>query len=116
MTPTHEAVAYYHDLLAAKDLIESSRAMLDEGLERAKLVCAGRRLSPYLRPHFISEDDFARVCRVSETIWSAIEKVKDAAIANPGFLTELGLTEREHELVAIDPGYRAVSPTARLDS
>ncbi|MCA1815323.1 MAG: hypothetical protein LC746_02740, partial [Acidobacteria bacterium] len=27
-----------------------------------------------------------------------------------------GLTEIERELVAIDPGYRAVSPTARLDS
>src|SRR5260370_40958966 len=29
---------------------------------------------------------------------------------------DLGLSQIERELIAIDPGYRAVSPTARLDS
>jgi hypothetical protein len=55
-----EAVARYHDLLADTDLAESSRALLDEGLEKAKLIFGGRRLSPYLRPHFVSETDFTR--------------------------------------------------------
>ena len=111
-----EAVARYHDLLANKDLAESSRALLDEGLEKAKLIFGGRRLSPYLRPHFVSEEDFARICQICETVWSAIQKVKDAAVADPNIVDDLGLTEIERELVAIDPGYVAVSPTARLDS
>jgi uncharacterized circularly permuted ATP-grasp superfamily protein len=111
-----EAVARYHDLLANQDLAESSRALLDEGLEKAKLIFGGRRLSPYLRPHFVSEDDFAHICRICETVWSAIQKVKDAAVADPNIVDDLGLTETERELVAIDPGYVAVSPTARLDS
>lgn len=111
-----DAVAYYHDLLNQDDLAESSRAMLDEGLERARLIFGGRRLSPYLRPHFVTETDFAKVTRVCETIWSAIQKVKDAAVEDDGLLKELGLTGKERELVAIDPGYREVSPTARLDS
>jgi len=111
-----EAVARYHDLLADKDLAEASRALLDEGLENAKLIFGGRRLSPYLRPHFVSEEDFARICRICETVWSAIQKVKDAAVADPNIVDDLGLTEIERELVAIDPGYGAVSPTARLDS
>ena len=111
-----EAVARYHDLLANKDLAEASRALLDEGLENAKLIFGGRRLSPYLRPHFVSEEDFARICRICETVWSAIQKVKDAAVADPNIVDDLGLTEIERELVAIDPGYGAVSPTARLDS
>ncbi len=111
-----EAVSKYHDLLTKGDLAETSRAMLDDGLERSKLIFGGRRLSPYLRPHFVTEDDFARITRVCETVWNAIEKVKDAAIANPFLLDELGLTEIERDLVSIDPGYRAVSPTARLDS
>ncbi|HKR15514.1 MAG TPA: hypothetical protein VJT15_25830 [Pyrinomonadaceae bacterium] len=97
-------------------MAERSRVMLDEGLERAKLVFGGRRLSPYLRPHFVREDDFARICRICETVWSAIQKVKDAAVANPKIVDDLGLTEIERELVAIDPGYTAVSPTSRLDS
>ncbi|HZT57122.1 MAG TPA: hypothetical protein VFA21_00705 [Pyrinomonadaceae bacterium] len=111
-----EAVEFYHQLLEEGDVAESSRRMLDEGLERAKLIFGGRRLSPYLRPHFVTEDDFARVTRVCETVWSAIEKVKDAAVADERIVDELGLTEIERELVRIDPGYRAVSPTARLDS
>jgi len=56
------------------------------------------------------------VTHVCETVWNAIEKVKDAAVADLSLLDELGLTEIERELAQIDPGYHAVSPTARLDS
>jgi hypothetical protein len=111
-----EAVEFYHQLLDEGDVAESTRRMLDEGLERTKLIFGGRRLSPYLRPHFVTEEDFARVCRICETVWGAIQKVKDAAVENEEMVDELGLTEIERELVQIDPGYRAVSPTARLDS
>lgn len=111
-----EAVARYHDLLANQDLAENSRATLDQGLERAKLIFGGRRLSPYLRPHFVTETDFERICRICETVWSAIQKVKDAAVDDDQIVADLGLTDIERELVAIDPGYKAVSPTARLDS
>ena len=111
-----EAVEFYHQLLREGEVAESSRRMLDEGLERARLIFGGRRLSPYLRPHFVTEEDFARVTRVCETVWSAIQKVKDAAVEDESLVDELGLTGIERELVAIDPGYRAVSPTARLDS
>jgi hypothetical protein len=111
-----EAVARYHDLLKDHDLAESSRAMLDEGLERARLIFGGRRLSPYLRPHFVTETDFARICEICETVWSAIQKVKDAAIDDHSLVNDLGLTQIERELIAIDPGYVAVSPTSRLDS
>ena len=111
-----EAVARYHDLLKNQELSESSRATLDEGLERAKLIFGGRRLSPYLRPHFVTESDFARITQICETVWSAIQKVKDAAVEDERIVDRLGLTGIERELVAIDPGYKAVSPTARLDS
>jgi hypothetical protein len=112
----HDAITLYHDLLTENDLAQSSRTMLDEGLERAKLIFGGRRLSPYLRPHFVTETDFARITRICETIWGAIQKVKDAAVKDASLLDELGITEKEKELVAIDPGYTEVSPTARLDS
>src|SRR5262249_22556654 len=112
----NEAVAHYHELLKDEELAKSSLAMLDEGLDRAKLIFGGRRLSPYLRPHFVSEEDFAQVVRVCETVWRTIEKVKNAAVEDESLLDELGVSEIERELVKIDPGYRFVSPTARLDS
>ena len=112
----NDAVSRYHDLLHDATLADSSRVMLDEGLEKSKLIFGGRRLSPYLRPHFVTEVDFARIVSVCETVWSAIQKVKDAAIVDPSIVNDLGVTEFERELISIDPGYRAVSPTARLDS
>src|SRR5438105_3265458 len=111
-----EAARYYHVLLNEKELAESYLALIDAGLERSKLMFGGRRRSPYLRPHFVSEDDFAQVIHVWETVWRAIQKVKDAAVANNALLDKLGLSETERELAQIFPGYRAVSPTARLDS
>jgi uncharacterized circularly permuted ATP-grasp superfamily protein len=112
----NDAVSRYHDLLRDKTLAEASRTMLDEGLEESKLIFGGRRLSPYLRPHFVTEEDFARIRRICETVWSAIEKVKDAAIEDDSIVVDLGVTDVERDLISIDPGYRAVSPTARLDS
>jgi hypothetical protein len=111
-----DAVKRYHELLRDRELAESSRAMLDEGLERAKLIFGGRRLSPYLRPHFVSENEFAMIQVACETVWLAIQKVKDAAIVDDSILVDLGITEVERDLISIDPGYVAVSPTARLDS
>ena len=111
-----EAVARYHDLLNDQNLAETSRSMLDEGLERARLVFGGRPLSPYLRPHFVSEHDFRRITTICETVWSAIQKVKDAALSDPSIIDDLGITEVERDLVSINPGYKAVSPTSRLDS
>jgi len=111
-----EAVAHYHKLLEDFDLAESSRLALDEGLEGARLIFGGRRLTPYLRPHFVTEADWRRVVTICETVWSALQKVKDAAIGNDEMLNELGITEIEKDLVAIDPKYKQVSPNARLDS
>jgi uncharacterized circularly permuted ATP-grasp superfamily protein len=111
-----EAVAYYHQLLEDVDLAESSRKELDDGLERTRLIFGGRRLTPYLRPHFVTESDWQRVTKICETIWSALQKVKDAAVKSDEILNELGITDIERELVAIDPKYAQVSPTARLDS
>src|SRR5436190_4254139 len=110
------AVAYYHQLLNDESLAAESFRILHDGLEHNKLIFGGRPLSPYLRPHFITRSDWSRVKATCETIWSALQKVKDAAVQDDAILDELGITEVEKELVKIDPGYKQVSPTARLDS
>ncbi len=111
-----EAVAYYHGLLDDEELAAASYKMLNEGLESKRLIFGGRPLSPYLRPHFITAADWERIKQICETIWSALQKVKDAAVRDDAILDELGISEIEKELVKIDPGYSQVSPTARLDS
>ena len=111
-----EAVAYYHDLLQDEGLAAESFRILQEGQEHNKLIFGGRPLSPYLRPHFITTVDWDRVKFACETIWGALQKVKDAAVRDDALLDELGITDIEKQLVKIDPGYSQVSPTARLDS
>lgn len=111
-----DAVSHYHELLADAALAEESRRTLDAGLEDAKLIFGGRRLSPYLRPHFVLASDWSRVTRICETLWGAIGKVKDAALADDAVLDYLGIHGIERDLVSIDPGYAEVSPSARLDS
>ena len=64
----------------------------------------------------MTETDWTRITAICETIWSALQKVKDEAVRSDELLIELGVTEIERELVKIDPGYAQVSPTARLDS
>src|SRR2546423_15388876 len=97
----NEAVAYYHELLSDHDLASDSQKLLDEGLESSKLTFGGRRLSPYLRPHFVTVHDWSRVTATCETIFGALQKVKDAAIEDDAILDELGITEIERELVKI---------------
>jgi hypothetical protein len=111
-----DAVNYYHELLNDADLTMASQKLLDEGLERSKLIFGGRRLTPYLRPHFVTAADWSRVITTCEIIFGALQKVKDAAIQSDEILDELGVTAIERELVKIDPKYSHVSPNARLDS
>lgn len=111
-----EAIDYYNTLLEDKDLTQSSLDELDAKLKEARLIFGGRRLSPYLRPHFVTEEDWLRTVEICETIFGTLQKVKDAAIDNDELLDELGVTEIERDLVSIDPGYTQAAPTARLDS
>jgi hypothetical protein len=111
-----EAVAHYHDLLNDRELASASQQMLDAELENSKLIFGGRRLSPYLRPHFVTSSDWEKIQSTCETVFSALQKVKDAAVQDDSILDELGITEIERDLIKIDPGYSHVSPTSRLDS
>jgi uncharacterized circularly permuted ATP-grasp superfamily protein len=112
----NKAVARYHELLTDTELADSSVKMLDEGLAGSKLMFGGRRLVPYLRPHFVTETDWQSIVKNCEIMWSALQKVKEAAVKDDGLLRELGFSGIELELIKIDPGYSQVSATSRLDS
>ncbi len=111
-----EAIGYYNELLEDEELTQSSVDQLDAKLTEARLIFGGRRLSPYLRPHFVTEEDWNRTVEICETIFGTLQKIKDAAVESDELLAELGVTEIEKDLVLIDPKYSQAAPTARLDS
>jgi hypothetical protein len=112
-----DAVREYNALIEREpQLLGESRDFLEAKMKEVRLVFGGRMLTPYLRPHFVSPDEWRRITSACEAVWSAIEKVGRAAPADPLMLAQIGLTEGERELVAVDPGYPDVSVTSRLDS
>jgi len=112
-----QAAHDYNSLIERKPaLLEQSRAFLEERLNEVRFVFGGRMLSPYLRPHFVTRDEWQKITHTCETVWGAIEKVGRLAPTDKLMLEQIGLTEGERELVAVDPGYGEVSVTSRLDS
>jgi hypothetical protein len=112
-----EAVRQYNLLIEREPrLLDDSRDYLVSKFGEARFVFGGRMLSPYLRPHFVTRDEWRRIKTACEAVWSAIEKVARAAPSDPLMLEQIRLTEGERELVSVDPGYEEASVTSRLDS
>ena len=114
---TSQAAHDYNSLLESEPaLLEASRDFLEQKLNDVQFVFGGRMLSPYLRPHFVTQNEWKQIKTTCETVWRAIEKVGRIAPTNGLMLEQIGLTEGERELVSVDPGYEEVSVTSRLDS
>src|SRR5262245_6532181 len=110
-----QAVRDYNSLIERQpSLLEESRAFLERRLNEARFVFGGRMLSPYLRPHFVTRDEWRQITETCGTVWGAIEKVGRIAPGDELMLDQLGLTDIERKLVAVDPGYPEVSVTSRL--
>jgi hypothetical protein len=112
---TARAIAEYHGLLRdERGLREELEARFFDRMRAAKLTFGGRVLCPFPRPNFVSPTDYDDIRGVCRAIFAAIEKVE--ARLGAELWRRVDLTDEERELVAIDPGYRRSSPTARLDS
>jgi hypothetical protein len=114
---TSSAVHDYQTLIERNPhLLDESRDFLIERFKEVQLVFGGRTLSPYLRPHFVTPQEWVNIVAACETIWGAIETVGRIAPSNQLMLEQLRLTSGELDLVAVDPGYPSISVTSRLDS
>src|SRR4051812_28185455 len=84
---------------------------------RAKKLTFGQRVHcPFLRPFFLTSAEEARVRAAAETLAALGERVVKAAFESDDIYDQLGLTDAEDALVAIDPGYQTASTTSRLDA
>src|SRR5689334_4432721 len=110
----NQAVRDYNDLIERNpELLEQSRDYLVERFEEVRFVFGGRVLSPYLRPHFLTCEEWSQIKNSCEVVWSAIEKVGQNAPQDGLMLEQLRLTEGEERLLSYDPGYANVSVSAR---
>ena len=115
MTLVSEAIARFHKLIESEPYIDLAWAhALQERIKSEKLD--GRPVSPVLRPHLITQKDYAAMVRASETLLSAIARVEKLALDTPALLGRLQLLPAEKMLATVDPGYSTVGITALLDS
>jgi uncharacterized circularly permuted ATP-grasp superfamily protein len=80
------------------------------------LLHGSRPTCPFLRPHILSRAQYETIARAAETVALAFERLVTAALADPGLMANLGLTERESKMARIDPGYSSLCVTSRLDA
>lgn len=110
-----EAIGSYHDLLT-DDLATASQAWLDEQQRLRGLFFGDRPLCSVLRPRFMTPEQYRFLQLRVRILLRAFEKIYDAAIADKDFRAQFGLLDWEEALIHYDPGFRAPSPTSRVDT
>lgn len=117
VTHVRDAAADYHALLAGDpNLAAESAAMLADTQPERCLTFGDRLICRVLRPHFLTPDTYARIRRVCSLLAAAMFRLAERIPSDPDLMGMLDLTPQEQDLIAVDPGYRPVSPTTRLDS
>jgi uncharacterized circularly permuted ATP-grasp superfamily protein len=106
----------WHSLLRPDELSPASCLRFAASLRERKLTFGDRVHCPFLRPFLLTEEDERRIRAAAETLASAGERVVQAAMSSPALLGELGMTEPEISLAAIEPGYATASTASRLDA
>ena len=89
---------------------------LAERMRERRLTFGDRLLCPFLRPFFLEARDEARVAHAAETLWAMGERIARAALEDRSLIDDLGLSDEERRLAAIDPGYPTTSTAARADA
>lgn len=117
MTHLGEAIARYHRILegeAYKDL--SWAEALAAEMRARNLTSGGRPISKVLRPHFVMQRQYAALVKAAEALFSAIDRIKQMALATPALLARLELLPAEKMLAAVDPGYPFLSVSSLLST
>ncbi|MBA3976307.1 MAG: hypothetical protein C0504_19030 [Candidatus Solibacter sp.] len=87
-------------------------AELREQMQSRGLVVNSRPVSPVIRPHFLSRRQYSNLVKATQTLSSAIARVRDLALSQPALMARMDLLPAEKMLAAVDPGYSA--PVAAL--
>jgi len=114
MTHLRDAIDFYHSLLDDQTG-HDSQAQLTHQLQHRRLFFGERPLCTVLRPRFLTADQYRHLQRALRAIMPAFGKIDQAAMADPAFRAQFGLTDWEEQLIRVDSGFRAPSPTARMD-
>ena len=115
MKDLQEAIDFYHSLLD-DEIGELSQDQLTRQIHHRQLFFGERPLCTVLRPRFLTADLYRMLQQAIRQVMPAFTRVHLAALENLAVRSQLGLAAWEEELVHIDPGFSAPSPSARMDT
>jgi hypothetical protein len=117
MTQLNEAVARYHRLLESEQYKDLAWAdALQQKMQAHHLLEGGRRASPVLRPHFITQRQYTNLVKAAEALYCAIDRIEKLALTNPSLMSRMQMLPAEKLLASIDPGYPYLAVTSLLDA
>lgn len=117
MTQLSEAIARYHKILETAPYKDMGWAeALRQRMAESGLVVSSKPACPVLRPHLLTSRQFISLGKASETLLSAISRIKQMALSTPALQTRMELLPGEKMLAAIDPGYARMSVASLLDT
>jgi hypothetical protein len=112
------AIQHYHELVSKMDTatLAAISAHFISDLREHKACYGERPLSTFLRPKFVTSPQLDLIKEACRVLREAVVKVKEAIFTQPDFMAQIGLSEGERLLCAIDPGFSRLSITSRWDS
>lgn len=75
-----------------------------------------RPICPFFRPYFLERSRYDAVSAAAFGLHGAFERMTEAALEDHSLIEELGLTDKEDFTVRIDPRYRRLCASSRLDT
>jgi uncharacterized circularly permuted ATP-grasp superfamily protein len=115
MTKSASFIATYHAALERPGVADASAEVLTEGQREARAVFGDRPLCVSLRPNLVTRRGLATYTKASETLYGAFARLETAILSDEVLRRELDLGPEEEQLALADPGFRASSPSSRLD-
>src|SRR5262245_12195567 len=109
-----DRIAYYNDLFAGR-FGESTRAMMDEAIERHDILFKVRHAGRILRPLIVHESTYRRVSAAVRRLARAIELAVDRLAADADLRRTVRIPEYLEPLIAIDGASGSHSLYARFD-
>jgi uncharacterized circularly permuted ATP-grasp superfamily protein len=111
------AIDRYHELCAQVAL--GGPAVVKafaEAQRRNDLTYGGRVLCRSLRPALIPPQALHELKIAVRDFWNVIRIIEQRTLRDPSLAIQLGLSEQERDLIAIDPGYDDATVVSRLDT
>ncbi len=117
MTLQDEAAARYHKILDSPAYSDLAWAKtLQERMAAKNLAPSGRQVCPVLRPHFVTRRQYDSMVKAAESLYSALDRVRQLTLSNPGLLARMDMLPAEKMLAQIDPGYPHLAVSSLLDT